>query len=273
MTSHSSSVPAKVLSPELSDLAARLWAARQGGGTVDADAVPGPQSAAEAYGVQLEIIRLAGGDVAGFKVGSTSREAQMKLGTTEPGSCPVPAAFMLRSPAMFTGDAAHHPAVEGEFALRLGRDLPPRSADYTIDDVRAAVDGVAGAIELVGTRFAGGLTDKGRLLITADCSADMALVLGEVHAMAPGLDLRDHAVTMRIKGAAQGAGTGARALGDPFNVLAWLANQQSRWGRGLKQGEWVATGTCTGLDPVAPGDHAVADFGDLGVVELTLDRG
>ena len=42
------------------------------------------------------------------------------------------------------------------------------------------------------------------------------------------------------------------ALGDPLNVLLWLANQQSAEGRGLKSGEVVSTGTCTGLDPVPP---------------------
>jgi 2-keto-4-pentenoate hydratase len=55
-----------------------------------------------------------------------------------------------------------------------------------------------------------------------------------------------------------------------MNVLVWLANQQSRFGRGLAAGDIVSTGTCTGLDRVAPGDRALADFGSLGQVELAL---
>jgi 2-keto-4-pentenoate hydratase len=73
---------------------------------------------------------------------------------------------------------------------------------------------------------------------------------------------------MVINGAVKGEGTGARALGDPVNVLVWLANQQSRSGRGLLSGEIVSTGTCTGLDSVVAGDEAVADFGSLGKVEV-----
>ena len=73
---------------------------------------------------------------------------------------------------------------------------------------------------------------------------------------------------MTINGALHGTGTGDRALGDPMNVLLWLANQQSAAGRGLKAGEIVSTGTCTGLDAVRPGDHARADFGELGMVEI-----
>lgn len=54
-----------------------------------------------------------------------------------------------------------------------------------------------------------------------------------------------------------------------MNVMVWLANQQSRFGRGLKAEEIVSTGT--GLDAVKPGDAVVADFGPLGCVELMLE--
>ena len=63
-------------------------------------------------------------------------------------------------------------------------------------------------------------------------------------------------------------GTGARALGHPINVLQWLANKQSQTGRGLRKGEIVSTGTCTGVLAVSPGDHVTADFGALGHVEI-----
>jgi 2-keto-4-pentenoate hydratase len=36
--------------------------------------------------------------------------------------------------------------------------------------------------------------------------------------------------------------------------------------RGLRAGDYIMTGTCTGLTPLHPGDHAVADFGVLGMV-------
>ena len=35
-------------------------------------------------------------------------------------------------------------------------------------------------------------------------------------------------------------------------------------------GDIVSTGTCTGLDGVKPGDHVVADFGCLGLIETIL---
>lgn len=249
-------------------LAERLWKARRSGGVVDAAAVALPATLDEAYAVQAQMTALTGAAIIGFKVGSTSLEAQRLLGTTEPGAAPMLAPFAWDSPAIVPISAAHMPAVEGEFAFKLGADLPPRAAPYTRDDVGAAVAAVAGAIEVVGTRFAGGLAGKGRLLTTADGGVNIGFVAGSWTTDWPNLDLPSHPVSMSINGVARGSGMGARALGDPMNVLVWAANKLSTQGCGLSAGQVVSTGTCTGLDAVRPGDRAVADFGSLGRVEI-----
>lgn len=255
----------------MTDLAKRLWEARHSGGVVHVDDIIPPKSGEDAYAIQLEIAALCGQPSRGYKIGSTSVEAQRLLGTTEPGWGLLLAPYVHESPARIAIEPAHAPAVEGEFAFRLGRDLPPRTAPYTIDEVANAVAAVAGAIEVVGTRFSGGLTGKGRLLLTADCSANIAFVSGPWRHDPASMDLKKHPAAMTINGALQGTGTGERALGDPLNVLLWLANRQSTAGRGLKSGEIVSTGTCTGLDPVLPGDCVQADFGDLGTVEIAFE--
>jgi len=253
------------------DLARQLWRARRTGGVVDPDNVVKPNSLEEAYAIQHEIVALSGEASRGFKVGSTSVEAQKNLGTDEPGAGVLLAPYVYESPTRIAIAPAHTPSVEGEFAYLLGRDLPPRATPYTMDEVADAVAAVAGAIEVVGTRFSGGLAGKGRLLVTADCGANIAFVGGRWRYDLRSMDLKTHRVAMTINGAVRGTGTGERALGDPMNVLLWLANQQSGQGRGLKSGEIVSTGTCTGLDPVLPGDRVRADFGDLGAVEIVFE--
>lgn len=250
------------------ELARHLWAARQSGAVVEASKVSLPSTMDEAYAVQWEIVRLSRHRVCGFKIGSTSIEAQRLLGTNEPGSGPLLAPFVFDSPATVRIAAAHMPSVEGEFAFRLSKPLPPRAVDYHREEVVDAVGAVAGAIEVVGTRFEGGLTGKGRLLTTADGGVNIALALGPWSSDFRRWDLPTHTVSMTVNGERKGEGTGARALGDPLNVLLWLANQQSRTGRGLEAGLIVTTGTCTGLDPVRIGDSALADFGTLGTVAI-----
>ena len=254
-----------------SDLARQLWQARRSGGSVALEGIVPPKSLAEAYAVQREIVALSGAPSRGFKVGSTSVEAQRVLGTDEPGAGVLLAPFVHASPARFAIAPAHTPSVEGEFAYLLGRDLPARAAPYTMDEVADAVAAIAGAIEVVGTRFAGGLAGKGRLLVAADCGVNIALAHGPWRHDLRSRDLRTHPVAMRINGTLRGSGTGTRALGDPANVLLWLANQQSAQGHGLKSGDIVSTGTCTGLDAVQPGDCVQADFGELGAVEIVFD--
>ena len=255
----------------MDDTARKLWQARVNGGVVASEDLTEPASMAEAYAVQAEIMRLSGDEIAGFKVGSTSKEAQRLLGTTEPGSCPVPRPYFHESPACVAVDPRHMPAVEGEFAFRLGRDLPARDDPYTREELVDAVDAVAGAIEVVGTRIAGGLAGKGRFLVTADSGANIGLVVGGWMTDWRDLDLPLHRAAMAVNGKPAGEGEGARALGDPMNVMLWLANQQSGWGRTLRAGQCVSTGTCTGLDPVEPGGRAVADFGPLGTVDVAFE--
>lgn len=246
-----------------------LWQARQRGETISAERADLPATLAEAHAVQDAVVALSGMAACGYKVGSTSAEAQRLLGTDEPAASVLLAPFVQESPARIALAPAQMPAVEGEFAFRIGRDLPARGARYTLAEVLAAVDGVAGAVEVVGTRFAGGLPGKGRFLTTADCGVNIGLALGGWTVFS-GQDLRAHPVTMHVNGAPKGSGTGSRALGDPVNVLLWLVNHLSERGRSIAAGAVVATGTCTGLDPVAPGDSLRADFGALGAVEIAF---
>jgi 2-keto-4-pentenoate hydratase len=252
------------------DLARRLWEARRDGHTLSTAAATPPATLEEAYAVQAEIVRLSGHATRGFKVGSTSPEAQRALGTTEPGAGALLAPFVFESPAVVPVYSRHAPHVEGEIAFRLGRDLPARDAPYADREIADAVDAVALAVEIVGTRFEGGLAGKGRLLVTADGGVNIALVTGPWRRDWRDLDLPGLPVAMIVDGVTRGTGTGARALGSPFNVLRWLVERQSRLGRGLAAGEVVSTGTCTGLDPVAPGSRIVCESPAAGPVEITL---
>ena len=62
-------------------------------------------------------------------------------------------------------------------------------------------------------------------------------------------------------------GSGANVLGDPRNVLVWLANALSERGLGLKAGQVVTTGSAADVIQVNSGDEVIADFGSLGVAE------
>lgn len=265
MTVSDPAAPDAPMTPALEQLAHRLWQARQSGTTITISDAEAPATVSHSYQVQDAMRRLTPASVVGFKVGSTSAEAQRILGTDEPGWGYVYADTVFEAGSRVPVFTAHGPMIEGEFLLRLGADLPARDEPYSADDVADAVDAVAGAVEVVGSRLDGGLSGQGRERVSADGGANIALVHGAWCSPWRHLDLAALPASVTINGAAGGMGEGRLALGSPLNVLAWLANARARGGGdSLKRGQIITTGTCTGIDKVAPGDTVTAAFGPLG---------
>ncbi len=250
-------------------LAGRLKHARLDGTTVTINPGEISGSLTEAYALQEEVFLQIGDPSDSWKIGSTSAEAQAALGTTEPGAARIPKRFCFDSPAMVPIFAAHDVKLEAEFAFRLSTDLPPRENAYDRVEVAEAVAGVAPALEIVGSRLLGGLTGAGRHAVTADGGANIALVTGQFISDWRFFDLPSHRLSVSLNGTVRAEGEGRRALGDPLNVLIWLANRERKQ-NGLKAGETVTTGTCSGLLEIKAGDSVVADFGELGTVKANL---
>ena len=251
-------------------LGARLWLARRDGRVIDIADAETPPDETTSYRVQAEAVAASGQERAGWKVGSTSLEAQKLLGTSGPGASPVLAGYSYPNGAAIPVFAAHRPGLEGEFALRFGTDLPVRDQPYTEAEVLAAIDAVAPGLEIVGSRRVGGLFGQGRMLVNADFGANIAFAHGEWVKDWRGHDLAAAGVTLIVNGETVAEGAGALALGSPLKVAVWLANSLSRRGIGLRAGEFVSTGTCTGIKPVKAGDRVTVDFGPLGKLEVSF---
>jgi 2-keto-4-pentenoate hydratase len=228
-----------------------------------------PASVDDGYAIQEAWAEAVGWPLVGYKIGCTSADAQAMLGADGPFPGRVFAPFLHDSPAALAAGDWIRPAVEGEFAFRLGADLPARAAPYTRAEVEDAVAAAHPAIEIVDTRFAD-FTGIGVPGLIADSGANGGLVLGAPVADWRGLDLAAVAVTMSTDGIEKARGTGAEALGHPLAALTWLANDLSRRGFGLLAGQVVSTGTCTGIFPLTPGATARARHAGLGTVEVTL---
>jgi 2-keto-4-pentenoate hydratase len=65
-------------------------------------------------------------------------------------------------------------------------------------------------------------------------------------------------------------GTGNAVLGNPLNSLVWLAGKLGAYGRRLRAGEIVMTGSFTRQFPIAPGDRIETVFSGLGAVRTGM---
>lgn len=254
----------------MAGLAEALWKARIDGEVVALEPAQAPASVAAAYEIQAAMIELAGLPQVGWKLGATTRVALELLALDEAFAGPLFAPHCHPSGAEIALQPGRRPGLETEFLLGLGADLPPRAAPYAAEEVASAVAFVAPAFEVIGCRFAGGLAGNG-LLVIADGGGNAAIVQGAPVRDWRRFDLRRHEMRLHLNGTEAASGSSSALIfGDPIGALAWFASQPLLAGRGLRRGEIVMTGTCTGLLPLEPGVEAVADFGELGEVRATF---
>lgn len=228
-----------------------------------------PLSLDDAYSIQEAFARACGMTVAGYKIGCASKESQALVGAPGPFAARIFAPTRLDSPAEISARDFFAVGVEAEFGFTMRERLPARAKPYARAEVARAVASVAPVIELCDTRLDNWETARIEEII-ADNGFHGGLVVGAGVAEWQSLDLPAHEVVLSIDGAIRGRGASARALGNPLDGLVWIANELSRRGYGLREGDIVATGTWTGLHFVAPEAAVIADFGSLGRVAVRV---
>jgi 2-keto-4-pentenoate hydratase len=160
--------------------------------------------------------------------------------------------------------------MECEISFRLQRDLPPRSTDYSEQEVFDALEACA-AFEAVDCRF----KDLAATMATApydfyaDHIAAGAVVFGEFHKDWQRIDFTKTKVSLK-----QGARTivekiGGHPTGNPAIPAVVLANLR-RTTTGLKAGWIVVTGSFTGFHPVAINEPVRGEFEGFGTMEATI---
>ena len=248
--------------------ATQLWQARLHGTQVDVHAVELPQTVDEAYEVQAAITKISDATAIGYKVGLTTAAAMAAFGMTDSMFGPIYEQFLYDS-----GDAApcKHPLLlETEVLVALGQDLPPRTEPYTPGEIAAATAWIAAGFELVACRLSEKLPELPHLAI-ADSGFNDGLVIGDRMNDWSSIDLFRTPVSLTINGVEKDRGhTGVSLYGEPFAVAAWLANHPVLAANGLAAGAIVATGTCTGMVPVGPGDTAHGVVDGLGEVTASF---
>jgi 2-keto-4-pentenoate hydratase len=224
-----------------------------------------PTNAVEGMAVQTRLEELAGPGF-GWKIGATTATARAFLGVEQPFPGRMFERFRHEEGELVPADSVMLPVAEPEFAFRMAHDLDP-AVEHTLDDVLDAVDSMLLAVEMPDSRYKD-YANVGHEQILADSGYSKRFIAGRD---VPGwreLDLAAQPVILRLDGVEFARGSGAAVLGDPRLALHWLALELPKLGRQLKAGEIVTTGTATNPAPIVPGSHIVADFGDLGTVEV-----
>ena len=227
-----------------------------------------PNSRVEGYAIQKTLDHRTAKPLFGWKIAATSTAGQHHINVDGPLAGRILIEQVVEDGATVDLATNRMRVAEAEFCFRMARDLPARSAPYSVDEAMAAVGSLHPAIEIPDSRFTD-FTKAGAAQLIADNACAHQFMLGNATRIDwRSLDLAAHQVSARITGKLEHKGAGANVLGDPRIALAWIANELSGLGRGLKHGEIITTGTSTVPVPILPGDEVVADFGSIGKVSL-----
>jgi 2-keto-4-pentenoate hydratase len=220
-----------------------------------------PVSLDEAYFVQ-DRIALALGEIGGWKVGAPTADAT-------PMFAPMPLVWIGSNNAELGGRHRFR-GLEAEIAFLMGKDLPPREKAYSRDEVVAAIASCHPAIEVIESGLTD-LTKASRLSMIADLQMHGAFVYGEAVANWQSIDFSKEHVTLAVDGVVRVERTGSNTAGDLMRLLPWLANEGAARTAGLKAGQWVTTGSWTGLSLGIARSEVDVKFSTAGEVSLRFE--
>ncbi|MFG1235025.1 fumarylacetoacetate hydrolase family protein [Xanthobacter flavus] len=202
----------------------------------------------------------------GRKIGLTSRAVQQQLGVDQPDFGVLFADMEFCDGEEVPFARLLQPKAEAEVAFVLKADLAV--ADVTPTEVCRAIDYVAPAIEIVGSRV------KNWDIKISDTIADNAssgvYVMGGPIRRLEETDLAGIGMVLNRNGSAASFGGGAACLGNPLTAVLWLARTCATLGTPLKAGDVVLSGALGPMVPVASGDVLEARIAGLGAVKVAI---
>jgi 2-keto-4-pentenoate hydratase len=201
----------------------------------------------------------------GYKAAFTTAEAQKLFGTNEPVYGTLFEDMRFESGGTIPTGLFGAPKVEGEIVLELGADL-----DGAVDaaTVRRAVAAIYPALEIPDSPIDGKLT---AVDMAAANAAGAGYVLGDRFAIDADFDLASIELTMHQNGAAKASGMSSVCMGDPLNVVIWLAKKLGDAGIPMRAGQIVFAGSLVPILAAEPGDSFEATAGALGSVSVSFD--
>ncbi len=231
---------------------------------------------ADAYAIQNAWVKLKlarGRRIDGRKIGLTSRAMQTQLGIDIPDSGILFDDMFFANGSTIPKDRFIEPRIEAEIAFIMGEDL--HGADATPQDVLAATESVAPALEILDTRIfrQDPITGNARTVYDtiSDNAANAGIIMGDKRHDPRDVDLPWVGAVVRRNNVVEETGLGAGVLGDPLTSMAWLARRLAEHGDYIRRGEVVLSGSFIRALEAPSGAEFTADFGPFGSINCAFE--
>jgi len=230
----------------------------------------------DAYAIQNAIYRAKldeGRRVIGWKIGLTSKAMQYALNIDIPDSGILFDNMAFEHNATVAAGRFIQPRIEAEIAFVMKQSLA--GDNVTREDVLAATDYVAPAIEILDTRIVRMDKQTGNVRkifdTISDNAANAGIVLGNAHHKVDAFDLRWVGAIVSRNNEVEETGLGAGVLNDPVESVVWLARRMAQYGQRIEPGQIVISGSFIRPVECPAGTQITADFGEFGQVGISFD--
>lgn len=259
---------------EIAALADKVAAARRDKRVMDfMPAATESMSEDEAYHTQFAVherLSANGADrIVGWKVAVSLPALYQAAGLSQPAFAGIYGSGVKQSGVAVAAGSILKAGVECEVVARIARDVGPASKPYDAESIKPFVSTLYCGMEIVENRHAdlGKVNGKGRIV---DEFLQYACVVGPEIANWQAIDLATVNGKCALDGKDVAGGPGSNVMGGPLLALAWLANRLHQFGKSLRAGDVVLTGS-THPPYMLPGSGTViATWEGLGSTTATL---
>ncbi|WP_417277728.1 2-oxo-hept-4-ene-1,7-dioate hydratase [Celeribacter sp.] len=229
----------------------------------------------DAYAIQSAQMaqKLAQGrEIIGWKIGLTSKVMQDALGISTPDSGVIYDDMDFADGCTVPADRFIQPRIEAEIAFVM---KAPLEGKVTREDVLAATDFVAPAIEILDTRILRADPETGKTRVIFDTVSDNAanggIVLGPQKHAPEAFDLRWVGAILTKNDEVVSTGLGAAVLNDPVMGIVWLSERMGQYGQRIEAGQVVLAGSFIAPIECPSGTKIEADYGPFGSVSVNFE--
>ena len=239
---------------------------------VKLDVFPGevPRTLSDAYAIQDEAISGWPTPVAGWKIAMITPQWRETYGAERlVGPFFFDSFTMCRERARIGVVDGGFCAIESEFVLKIGRDIPAGRSFINASELIPFVEAVHAGIEVAGSPLAS-INDLGPGAVVSDFGNCAGVVVGDQITDFGRGGLDEDTVRLEIDGAEVANGNALNVPGGPFEALLFLLRNLAARGRELRAGDWVSTGAAAGVHRAAIGSRAQAVFNENASVSVEV---
>jgi 2-keto-4-pentenoate hydratase len=217
-----------------------------------------PATVEDAYLVQAAVFERLGDGVAGYKI------AAMPDGVNV--VAPILASLMVWNGATRSLSPNDKIGIELEFGFRFAKDVAPDADQATI---YKAIDATVVTLELCDTRYTS-LEGRSRPEMIADFFSSRGAVPGTAIPFDPTMNFKGARVRQIFDGVVNNDRTDSHPNNNPLFPLALLPKALAAQGHHIKAGQFVITGSLTGMSWVDKPTKIIGEIDGFGRVEVKI---